>query len=132
LKEQLKYPDMEAAAKLFEKLGIEPSSRFAEHEQDFEYTSCKLEEIEQYLALYLQPDTSPKEKRVLGCFFFECLNEYVVIHKKSHSLFSKIMAVVYDDIGIHKSELAYWMNTEDPNEDNWWPITRYLLMSLKT
>lgn len=127
LREHLKYPKMDAATNVFEKLGVDASTRFDEKDQDFEYTSCRLEETEQYLDLYKQESTSESEKRVLGCFLFECLNEYVQNNDKQHELFKEVMHLLHRDEDIHETEIEYWTNTEEPNEENWWPITNYIL-----
>jgi len=125
--EQLRYPELRSTESIFRKLGIDPKTRIDEIDQDFQYTSCKLDELDKYVELYLQMDTSQKEKRVLGCFFLECLNEYVSSHTESHLNHARIMELMYRDIEIHKAELEYWTNTEDPEKDNWWPITQYVL-----
>ena len=126
-REDFKYPRLDAANKILERLGVDPSTRIDEQDQDFEYTSCIVEETEQYLDLYKQESISEAEKRVLGCFLFECLNEYVHSNDKEHKLFKEIMYLLYSDEHIHKTEIEYWTNTEDPDEENWWPITSYIL-----
>ena len=125
--EQLEYPEFQSAESILKKMGVDPKTRLDENDQDFEYTSCRLDELDKYLDLYLQTDTSEKEKRVLGCFFLQCLNEYVSSRTKSHLNHVKIMELMYRDIRIHKSELDYWTDTKDPDKDNWWPITQYIL-----
>jgi hypothetical protein len=125
--DRLKYPDMEAAASIFRKLGIEPVSRFSAGDQDFEYTSCEVSELEKYLGLYLEIDTSDMEKRVLGCFFLECLNDYVSTNNSAYPKHSDIMKLLHNDLEIHESELEYWTNTKDPIKEHWWPITEYIL-----
>ena len=125
--ERLKYPNMGAAASIFRKLGIDSDTRFTPDDQNFEYTSCKLSELDKYLNLYLEAGTSNEEKRVLGCFFLECLNDYVSINNSVHSNHSRIMDILHNDMTIHETELEYWTNTEDPDIENWWPITKYIL-----
>ena len=125
--EELKYPQMDAAASIFKKLGIDPSTRFDEFDQDFEYTSCKLEELESYLSLYEKGSTSDLEKRVLGCFFLECLNEYIHNNNQTHEFHQKIIEILENDISIHKSELEYWASSESENQEDWWPISEYIL-----
>jgi len=127
LREDLKYPRMDAATRIFEKLGVEASTRFDENDQDFEYTSCRVEEIEQYLNLYNQDSTTEQERRVLGCFLFEGLNEYVQNHAKEHELFEEVMRILYRDEYIHETEIEYWTNIEEKDEESWWPITHYIL-----
>ena len=37
------------------------------------------------------------------------------------------MHLLHRDEDIHETEIEYWTNTEEPNEENWWPITNYIL-----
>ncbi len=124
---ELKYPSMEAAASIFQKLGIDPSTRFDALDQDFEYTSCRVSELEQYFTIYQAHDTTEQEKRVLGCFLFECLNEYILSNDKEHPIFSEVMMLLHCDESIHRTEIEYWVNTQDADEQYWWPITSYVL-----
>ncbi len=123
----LKYPTITATISILEKIGVNPSTRFDEYDQDYEYTSCRLEELEEYLVLYEKKDTSDQEKRVLGCFLLECNNEYIWLNNSTHFTFDKVMNLLHNDINIHENELAYWSNTEDSNEENWWGIARFIL-----
>ncbi|MFH1999473.1 MAG: hypothetical protein ABIK28_07315 [Planctomycetota bacterium] len=125
--DELHYPTMEAAKSVLIKIGVDPSTRFDVQDQDFMYTSCKVDEINQYIKLYEQKDTTPVEKRVLGCFLLECLNEYFEDNKKGHPLQSHAFKLLHNDTDVHESELKYWTNTSDTDEDHWWPITKELL-----
>ena len=126
-KKDLKYPSRKAVQAILEKLGIDPKTRDM-HCQDIEYTSCKLEELEVYVSLYTQSDTSIYEKRVLGCYFLECLNEHIVSYDKEHPIQDKALKLLFTDINIHKTEIDYWSDTsEQENEKDWWPITKPLL-----
>ncbi len=127
MREDLKYPSSDAINSVLIKIGIDPSTRFDKYDQDIEYTSCKLEELDKYFNLYTKDDTTFYEKRVLGCYFLECLNEYFENENKCHFLQNKIFEILYSDIEIHESELEYWIDVSDPKEDNWWPITKELL-----
>ncbi len=112
------------------KLGIDPRDRLAEHDQDAEYTSCQTEEIPSYFDLYMQGELESDERAVLCCFLLEGLNE--LIHAgTSHPLQAAIFNALFDAEASHRAELAYWMDTSDPEEANWWPITRALLQSKK-
>lgn len=123
----LDYPKMSAAEHIFRKLGIDPKTRFHADDQDFEYTSCRMEELRLYFDLYMKKDTSDLEKRVLGCFFLEGLNDFVSLNSKKHPLQDQILEMLHKDIGIHKTELDYRAVTDDPNEEHWWPVRKYIL-----
>ena len=126
IRKELKYPSFSAAESLFQKMGIEASTRFCKDDQDFEYTSCRVEEIDGYLQLYKNESTTDQEKRVLGCFLFECLNEYVQTNVEVSEAFTEAMSLIHSDNHIHETELEYWTSTEE-KEENRWPITQYIL-----
>ena len=117
---------MDAAASIFRKLGIDPESRFSESDQDFEYTSCKIEELGSYLDLYKEEETTNFEKRVLGCFILECLNEYILKNGEPHKLLHHALTLLENDRDIHKTELAYWASLETQNPKDWWAIAKYI------
>ena len=119
----LKYPSIEAVKSDLLKLNIDPASRDLDC-QDYEYTTCKLDEIDKYINLY--KNTTVYEKRLLGCYFLECLNEYVSSNGKEHSLQVEAFKLLHADIDIHETEIEYWSNTEG-NKDERWPICEYLL-----
>ena len=126
-KKDLKYPRKKAVQAILTKLGIDPKSRDM-HCQDIEYTSCKVEELENYVDLYTQRDTSIYEKRVLGCYFLECLNEYIAINKQEHPRQNEALKLLFSDIFIHKAELNYWSDTsKQENKEDWWYITKPIL-----
>ena len=127
MKEDLKYPQNEAIHSVLRKIGVDPEHRCPYLCQDEEYTSCRVEELEKYFELYEQSDTSVYEKRVLGCYFMECLNELTEDSGLNHPLKNRIFKLMHRDLEIHESELEYWSNTEDPNPDHWWPITKEIL-----
>lgn len=108
------------------KLGIDPNSRIDRFDQDWEYTSCRSEELGNYLALYSQPSTTPGEQRILCCFLLQCLNGQIKSGRK-HPLQKVILQQLFDDQTLHQEELDYWMDTSNSNKDNWWPITETLL-----
>jgi len=126
MRDDLKYPSIDAVKSVLIKSGIDLSTRDLDC-QDYEYTTCKLEELDDYISLYNQNDTSIYEKRVLGCYFLECLNEYVQINNKEHPLQNAAFKLLHSDIEIHETELAYWTDTAGRNEQDWWSITKYLL-----
>ena len=129
MRDDLKYPSTEAVISVLTKLGINPESRHMDC-QDIEYTSCKLDELEAYIELYEKNDTSIYEKRVLGCYFLQCLHEYIGIYNQEHSLQNKAFGLLFSDIDIHihKTELEYFSDTtHSPNEDDWWHVTKPIL-----
>ncbi len=127
MREELKYPKIEAIDSVLMKIGVEPSSRYDEHDQDHEYTTCRIEEIEKYFTLYKKNDTTFFEKRVLGCYFLECLNEYLEDNKFPHVLQNEILSLLHTDIEIHESELEYWSNTSNGSKEDWWAITSEII-----
>lgn len=122
-----RFPKQSAAKSVLGKIGIDPKTRMDGLDQDFEYTSCSLSELDKYVELYEASDTTDDEKRVLGCYIFECLNEYVSVNELEHPLQKKAFEMLVSEPEIHQSELEYWSNTSDPNQENWWPITSYFI-----
>ena len=122
------FADPESAKSILTKLGIDPKTRIDDFDQDIEYTSCRLEELELYIELYRSSDTTEKEKRVLGCYFLECLNESISEEGSIHSMFSHCMELLHDDKHIHEPEFDYWTTTEEEDEENSFPIKRYILI----
>ncbi len=124
--ENPKYPNIDAIKSVLIKSGVDLSTRDLSC-QDYKYTTCKLEELDKYVNLYKKNETTIYEKRVLGCYLLECLNEYVAINNKEHSLQKIAFTLLHSDINIHETELEYWTDTKDRNKEEWWPITKYLL-----
>lgn len=126
MREDLKHPDLGAVKSVLTKIGVDPESRNLNC-QDYEYTTCSLKEFPQYLELYSNAETSMVEKRVLGCYLLECLNEYVSKNEKEHPQQREAFALLYSDIEIHRSELAYFGKTAGLTEEERPPIAKYLL-----
>ena len=119
------YPELEAAKSVLAKIGADPSTRIDEDDQDFEYTSCDYSELEAYVALYLEGTTSGAEKRVLGCFLLQSLDDYLLSHGAIHANQEDIFSMLFSDLHIHKAELEYWsQSSESPVQE--WAIARYL------
>ena len=123
----LKYPSIKAARSVLRKVGVDDTSRIDAFDQDFEYTSCLLEELEDYIDLYDKPDTSLEEKRVLGCYFLECLNDYVSLHGKAHALQDRAFALLFNERSIHLEEIEYRLRDYDGIEEHCWPIRKELI-----
>jgi hypothetical protein len=115
-----------AITSVLNRLGIDPSTRMDERDQDPEYTACRSEEIASYFRLYTEAALDSDERAVLCCFLLEGLNERIRFGTP-HPLQEEILAALFDAGEIHNAELAYWMDTSDPDEENWWPIATALL-----
>ena len=126
MNENLNFPSIVAIKSVLRKVGIEFKTRSLNC-QDAKYTTCRLEELDQYVELYSKIDTTVCEKRVLGCYFLQCLNQHFQNFDKADQVQDKAFKLLHFDIDIHENELEYWMNTEDPCEDHWWSITKEIL-----
>jgi hypothetical protein len=113
-------------ANVLAKLGIDPRGRVAEGDQDPEYTSSRAEELPKYFEFYARGDLAPEERHVLCCFLLQGLNDAIQAGEP-HPLQTAIFDALFDAEGAHRAELAYWMDTSDPDSDNWWPITAALV-----
>jgi hypothetical protein len=116
----------EKIASVLRKLGIDPRERVDEFDQDAEYTACRSEEIPLYFRLYGRGSLDVDERAILCCFLLEGLNERIQAGDP-HPLQEEIFAELFDAGEIHAAEFAYWMDTTDRDEEDWWPITRPLL-----
>jgi hypothetical protein len=112
-------------AHVLRRLGIDPQVRFSPLDQDAQYTACRAEELPLYFDLYRSIGVSDEDKRVLCSFLLEGLNEHAM--SGGHILHDVVVHALMDDEELHREELQYWMNTGDPDEDHWWPVTKGLL-----
>jgi len=124
---QIKYPTMDAAAIVLRKLGVDPASRFDQYDQDFEYTACRVEELEAYLKLYQDEDTTLAEKRLLGCFLIEGLNDYVSLNHQSHPSQNEVFNRLHKDMNIHQDEFEYRFECWGMEGYEPWPICEYIM-----
>lgn len=108
------------------KLGLDPSERIFPFDQDPEYTACRAEELPAYFELYARGPTDESERAVLCCFLMAGLNDFCAegfVHPLQAAIFDTLLGAGE----VHASELAYWADTSDPDPENWWPVTAYLL-----
>jgi hypothetical protein len=115
----------QAVESVLRKLDIDPCERLSDLDQDPEYTACRCDELEKYLNLYRSGAVSSDERDGLACFMLEGLNEFAsqgIAHPLERLVFETLV-----EAGDHSDELAYWMDTTDPDDTNWWPITQSLL-----
>ena len=115
---ELKFPSSTAAASVLQKIGIDPDTRDMDC-QDFEYTSCEMNELSSYYELYHQLTTTALEKRVLGCYLLQSLNDHLDAQGVDHPLQKDAIQLLYKDKIIHRSELDYWA-------ENDWKIATFL------
>src|SRR5262245_10023551 len=119
------YPSNLAVASVLRKLGIAPETRLDSLDQDAQYTASRAEEVGDYYRLYGDENTSVEERDVLCCFILESLNYFIqngVRHPLERDAISMRLAVQR-----HQGEIDYWIDTEDPDDENWWPITKVIL-----
>jgi hypothetical protein len=115
----------EMVAHVLHRLGIDPHTRFGPLDQDAQYTACRAEELPLYFDLYKNTGVSADDKRVLCSFLLEGLNEHAM--SGGHILHDAVVHVRLDDEELIREEPQYWMNTDDPDEEHWWPLTKGLL-----
>ena len=127
MRDDFKYPNFEAAKSVLSKIGVNTEFRLNRNDQDFEYTSCSLSELSQYINLYSEPKTTDYEKRVLGCYFMQCLNDHIQEHKSEHPLQATAFSLMFANPEIHEHEINYWSNVGNSNQDNSWPIAKFLV-----
>jgi hypothetical protein len=108
----------EMVAHVLHRLGIDPHTRSGPLDQDAQYTACRAAELPLYFDLYKGTGISDDDKRVLCRFLLEGLNEYAM--SGEHILHDVVVHALMDDEELHREELHYWMNTDDPDEDHWW------------
>lgn len=120
-----RYITHEMVARVLRRLGIDPPVRFSPLDQDAQYTACRAEELPLYFDHYRSAGVSDDDKRVLCSFLLEGLNEYAM--SGNHILHDAVVHALMDDEELHREELQHWMNTDDPDEECWWPATKELL-----
>lgn len=115
----------EMVAHVLRLLGIDPQVRLSPLDQDAQYTACRAEELPLYFDLYRSIGVSADDKRVLCSFLLEGLNEHAM--SGGHILHDEVLHMLMDDEELHREEFQYWMNTDDPDEEHWRPVTKGLL-----
>ncbi len=117
------YPDENACLSIQVKLGIEKESVYLD--QDWEYILADECRLHDYVEMYNRKDTTNLEKRVLGCFIIQSLTE-LLPDKIPEGEARKHIAMLAQDSDIHESELKYWSNEEEGDEENWAYVTKYI------
>ena len=119
-------PPYQSVVDVLVKLGIDPRSRTFEGDQDAEYTACRAGEVERYFDLYTHGDLALAERDVLCCFLLQGLDD-VIRRGEAHPLQAAIFDALFDAEDTHRAELAYWMDTSEPDPANWFPIKAALI-----
>ena len=125
ISEELMYPRIDAARSVLTKIGVDPATRDFDC-QDYEYTTCNMSELERYVELYPKENTNEYEKRVLGCYIIEALNDFVSIEKSAHPLLDQALRYLHVDYYIHQSEIRYRLGSDSWVADEAWPIATYI------
>lgn len=121
----LPYPVIDAVQAVLRRLGIDPVTRVDAFDQDPEYTACRVEELAVYAEFY---DTSlpAEQRRVLGCFLLECLEEHLGSAGSPHPLQESIFDLLHQDLPLQADELAYWACRDEPDLEAHWRISSHL------
>ena len=127
---RFKYPDINSAKSIIDKLDVD-TRHFDLDCQDWEYTLANKDHINQYINLYGLKTTTKLEKRVLGCFIIQSLEDLLAENPKTpHDFILKQLKMLAVDMDIHKYEFEYWSLLEDKHyiehEEDAWHITRFI------
>lgn len=128
--DEFKYPDILAAVSIFEKLDIDTEKLNLDC-QDWEYTLADKKYLEQYISLYTLGTTTKLEKRVLGSFIIQSLED-LLAEKQGfpQDYVLKQLDMLAIDIDIHKYEFEYWSLLDDKHyiehEKDAWYITKFI------
>ena len=85
-----------------------------------------MSELERYIELYPKESTREYEKRVLGCYIIEALNDLVSIEMYARPLLDQAFWYLHFDYCIHQSEIRYRLDSELQVAEETWPISTYL------
>lgn len=124
---ELEFPVMKAGSSVLTKLGINSDIRVDPREQDLEYTSCSMDELDEYLVLYNTPAISDPEKRVLGCYLMEGQTTTFLSKSANTPCTILIMDIFHRDYRIHHYEIQYRLKKSGDDPETWWPIGIYRL-----
>ncbi len=122
------YPQAEACRSIFNKLEMDFGLLNLEC-QDWQYTLADDKFLENYLELYQRDDTTDFEKRVLGCFIIQSLEDILIRGKEQYDI-NRILKMLSKDMEIHQTEFEYWGLLDDKhyleNIKDCWKITKYI------
>ncbi|WP_417374579.1 hypothetical protein [Gimesia maris] len=102
---QFEYPSEAACRSVLIKLGMH-ASQLDCYPQDWEYLMADETRLSDYIDLYQQSETTDQEKRVLGCFVIQSL-ENLLPTMISEQQIRTCLAMLWDDRVIHAHEFEY-------------------------
>ena len=122
--DQYNFPDESACQSILAKLGRD-EKQIALFGQDWEYLLADEVLLPEYTRLYESNETTDLEKRVLGCFIIQSIenrlpNAISAEETRSH------LRLLWKDRQIHQSEFVYWSVNEEEKEEHMFLITKYI------
>ncbi|QDT89012.1 hypothetical protein [Gimesia algae] len=121
MKSQFEFPSEGACLLVLKKLDMD-ESQLDMIPQDWEYLLADETRLSDYIDLYQQPQTTDQEKRVLGCFVIQSL-ENLLPEMISEQRVRTCLAMLWDDRVIHAHEFEYWSMRDETDPDNLFQIT---------
>ena len=121
---KFKYPDHDACLSILDKLEVDKSSLLLDC-QDWEYTLANENYLPEYVKLYESDTTSALEKRVLGCFIIQSIENLLPKNVHDNEIHS-YLSMLNKDNSIHKDEFIYWSLLEEQNPENWFYVTSFI------
>ena len=109
---------------ILNKIGIDKSTLDLDC-QDWEYTLADPRYLKDYIELYKSDKTTELEKRVLGCFIIQSIDDLLPNQIHDKEVIQKLK-LLENDHEIHKDEFLYWSSVDDKNEENLFYITKYI------
>ncbi|WP_298864957.1 hypothetical protein [uncultured Gimesia sp.] len=121
---QFEFPDAATGRSLLQKLGKE-EVQFELFGQDWEYILADEVLLPEYIRLYESNETTDQEKRVLGCFIIQSI-ENKLPDKISAEKARSHLRLLCKDRHIHQSEIEYWSVVEENDEEHMFQVTKYI------
>ena len=125
---EFEYPGFKSCISILEKLGIDKDTLDLDC-QDWEYTLADERFLSEYIKLYNVDSTTGLEKRVLGSFIIQSL-ENLLAKGIKESFVVEILTMLSKDQDIHQYEFEYWSLLGDEHylehEEDCWHITKYV------
>ena len=112
---QFEYPTIEGAEEVAMAMGI-PVCNILDHGQDWEYCYPNPEDLTIYEEIYRLETTSDLAKRVLGCFFFQSLEDFLAGGCSEDFVRERLLRLARD-YQIHEQEFEYWAMMGDSHDD---------------
>lgn len=126
----LRFPTIEGALEIAGHLGIDPDTINFEC-QDWEYTYPTPDQLQAFITTYQERTLSDAAKRVLGCFIFQALDDYLG-DGGAEALVRDTLEMLVREYRIHEPEFRYWSLVDLDDEErgkpeDWFYITRFAI-----